>query len=395
MNLRPRPTQWTPLGVAARIALAAVGLLLAAGLSNLALRLFWCGSASTYEYQSGPFRSINKYWGTWHFPNNEVEHRRSCFDARYRMNELGMKGPPVRPGGTRIALLGDSFVEGYGNGNDATAAHVMEGLLGPEYQVLNFGVSGHFSTVDELALYDNFAKFFDPKIVLLFFVSYNDLEDLLEVRVDKFVDGELRFIYPRVRTFDEIASYLSAQRPPRDRVRAKKRESCWREFLRIANSMLRQRAEMFLNLRWDPQLELARPYLEQEDADTRRAWAIVEASLRRLAELTRAEGTTLVVVDIADPYQLDTNWLRLASLKHRTALSASRPNRRLGAICEKLGIRFFDMLPQAEQHVREKGLSFPYLSFACDRHYDREGQRLMAELVVRYLRETGLLEPNA
>lgn len=377
--------------IAPRALLAALGVLLAIGAVNLALHLLWCDRrSSTYEYQSAPFLTVNQYWGTWHFPNHDVEHRKACFDVRYRTNEFGMKSAPVRRDATKIALLGDSFIEGYGNGNDTTAASYMEQLIGPRYQVLNFGVSGHFSTIDELVLYDDFAKFFAPKVTILFFLPYNDLEDVLEPRVARFIDRDLHFVYRQVRSFDEITAYLAAQRPPPNPTRAKE-TSCLSRFFRIAGSALAQRTQMALNLRWDPDAELTRPYAEQEDAGVRRAWSIVEASLARLAGITESQGSTLVVVDIADPYQLDENWLRLSSLKQRASLSADRPNQRLGAICARLGIRFFDMLPQATAYLRQRGLSFPYLSFRCDRHYGSEGQALIANLTVRYLREAGLL----
>src|SRR5262245_45574325 len=104
MPVRLRPA-------AARVALTVGGVLVALATAEMALRIFWCGASAAYEYQSKPFLSSNPYWGTWHFPNIEVEHRKSCFTAHYRTNELGMKGDPLRPAAKRIALLGDSFIE--------------------------------------------------------------------------------------------------------------------------------------------------------------------------------------------------------------------------------------------------------------------------------------------
>src|SRR5438477_17552 len=198
--------------VSERQAFALTGFVFALALSELGLRLLGCGSSAIlYEYQSAPFLSVNPYWGMWHFANNVVDHRRSCFAARYQTNEYGMKSPPVRPGTKRIALIGDSFIEGFGLDNDQTAAHQLEAMLGPDRQVLNFGVSGFFSTIDEVALFDNFAKFFDPDVTVLFFLNYNDLEDLLDPRKKAMIDSELRLVYPRARSFEEVASYVKQQ----------------------------------------------------------------------------------------------------------------------------------------------------------------------------------------
>ncbi|MBI2963260.1 MAG: SGNH/GDSL hydrolase family protein [Deltaproteobacteria bacterium] len=360
---------------------------------EIALRASWCSSpAARYEHQSRPFLSSNPYWGVWHFPRNEVRHHAPCFDALYRTNELGMRGGPIRPGGRRIALLGDSFVEGMGNDEDEIAAHFLGERLGPEFQVLNFGVSGYFSTIDELVLYDNFARFFDPEIVILFFLNYNDLEDLLDPVKEQFIDRDLNFVYRRVETRDEILTAVSEQEAPDG---AERRESRWCivRLLYFGGRALGQQLQAWVNLRWDLRRALARPYIPEEDAKARRAWAIVETSLARLHALTRARGTKLVVVDIADPYQLDPNWLQLTSLRSGVALSPHHPGRRLGEICAKLGIaHYYDMFDDAQAYVRERGLGFPGLSFRCDRHYGREGQELMANLVFRYLQSEGLVD---
>jgi hypothetical protein len=373
----------TKLGhAAARVALAAGGLFVALAAAEGTLRLLWCGASAAYEYQSKPFLSRNSYWGTWHFPNDEVEHRKSCFTAHYKTNELGMKGDPLRPGAKRIALLGDSFIEGFGHDNDETAAHSLERLLGPQYQVLNFGVSGYFSTIDELVLYDDFAKFFKPEVVLLFFVNYNDLEDLLVPAKRALIDRDLNLVYPRVRDFAEVTAHIEQQSPPQSLPRA---GSCLIDFLDTARKIFIQRVQMVVHFHWDFRHELARPYLSTEDSEIRHAWSIVEASLARLRDITRAQGATLVVVDIADPYQLDPSWVELASIREGSALSPTHPNQRLDAICRKLGIRFYDMYPEMQTYIARRGLRYPFLSFACDRHYDREGQQLIANLVFGYL----------
>jgi hypothetical protein len=376
---------------AKRLVLVLAAVIVATALSEMALRLCGCRSSPLlYEYQSAPFLCANPYWGVWHFANDVVEHRRSCFSARYETNEYGMKNGPVRTGTRRIALLGDSFVEGFGLDNDRTAAHRLEELLGPPYQVLNFGVSGYFSTIDEVALFDNFAKFFAPEVAVLFFVSYNDLEDLLGARQAKLIDRDLRLIYPRARSLEEVASVVTRQ-TTQPFAATTPHGLCIRQVLDLAWKVMGQQLQMWMNLRWDARHEIARPYLVDEDADMRRAWAIVEASLRHLTDVAREQGTALVVVSVADPYQIDTNWARLVSLREPTPLVPSHPNEHLGAICKRLGIRHYDMLPEVQRYVREHDLSFPLLSFRCDRHYDVEGQELMARLVFAYLKREGLI----
>ena len=357
---------------------------------ELALRSFGCDHLFRREHQSAAFLSTNPYWGVWHFANDRVEHGKSCFDAHYETNDYGMKSPAVRPGAKSIALLGDSFVEGFGNDNEHSVDAVMRQLLAGRYDVLNFGVSGGFTTIDEVVLYDDFVRYFHPALAVLFFSNYNDLEENLDPAKSRYIDRDLRLVYPRPRSFEEV---VAAVRAPRAAAAARRadRRLCLGRLYRVAEKAIRLESQMLFNLRWDFRDELARPYLAEEDADMRRSWAIVETALGRIRDVAAADATTFVVVDIADPYQLDPNWLRLASVRSRVALDPTHPNRRLGEICQKLGIAYYDMYPDAKQHLESNRLRFPYLSFSCDRHYSRDGQELMGNLVTRYLEENRLL----
>lgn len=375
----------------ARIALALAGVLVALALCEGFLRIFWCGPArETYEFQTAPFLCANPYWGTWHFPNHSIEHRKSCFDAHYTTNEYGMKSDPVGSGKPRIALLGDSFVEGFGNDNATTVQRYLATELGSSYEILNFGVSGNFTTIDELVIYDDFVRFFHPKIAVLFFLNYNDLRDSLAPDKRAFIDEQLNFVYRKATSLEEVTASFSREPPPNPE--AQPERLCLSRLWRVAQQVFRNQGQMGFNIRWDIHQETARPYLPDEDADTRKAWAIVDASIARLAAITRAEGTTLVVAQIADPYQTDPNWLYVTSAWVRRPLDPTHPNRRLQEICEKHQVRYYDMYPDALRAIEADGLHFPYLSFLCDRHYSPQGQKLMADLVARYLREQGLLD---
>ena len=327
----------------------------------------------------------------WHYPNQVVDHEESCYHARYRTNGFGMKGPEIRPGTAKIALLGDSFVEGLGNDNEATVDQVMQRELRDRYDVLNFGVSGGFTTVDELALYENFARHFDPRIVVLFFVNYNDLQENLQSDRRRLIEQNTRLLRPP-SSFEEVVSSIRRQ-PPRAAERPLRTGSCLHHLYRITERAVRLRMQGILHFRWDFRSELERVYLPDEDPDIARAWEIVEAALRRLQESVREGGATLVVVDVADPYQLDPSWIRLSSAHTGKALDATWPNKRLGEICRRSGILFYDQYGDAKRYIDEHGLRFPYLSFSCDRHYDREGQELLGDSVVGFLRESHLVEP--
>src|SRR5438445_129949 len=57
----------------------------------------------------------------------------------YRDRELGPKDPDRY----RIAVIGDSFTWGQGVEAEERFSNLIGGVLGPHYEVLNFGIPGH------------------------------------------------------------------------------------------------------------------------------------------------------------------------------------------------------------------------------------------------------------
>ena len=91
----------------------------------------------------------------------------------------------------RIALIGDSFVFGYGVNDHEVISAVLEEKLNAsrqnkhrKFEVLNFGVSG-FGQAEELVLFRNFVKGFHPDEVILFYynndIGNNSVSDLFKV----------------------------------------------------------------------------------------------------------------------------------------------------------------------------------------------------------------------
>ncbi len=85
--------------------------------------------------------------------------------------------PGKQQGVYRIALIGDSFVFGFGVQDSETVAARLEGALnrqrGRKYAVLNFGVPG-YGQAEELLNYENKVRRFAPDAAVLFYFS-NDL----------------------------------------------------------------------------------------------------------------------------------------------------------------------------------------------------------------------------
>lgn len=115
----------------------------------------------------GPLRNVEITWNSSPDGIHEI----------HRLNLYGFRGPdfPIEkpPGKTRIVFLGDSFVEGFGAGEDETLPRDFERLAGDGVEVLNLGIGGA-----DLASAAHLARdaipLLKPDVVILV-VAWNDL----------------------------------------------------------------------------------------------------------------------------------------------------------------------------------------------------------------------------
>lgn len=370
-----------------------ISLFISLIIAELMLRFFWCnGKNEKVEYQSAPFLTQNKYWKVWHYPNVEVIHKKVCFEAVYKTNSLGIKDEEVDFSKPRIVLLGDSFVEGMGNNNNDTVSYQMESLLNNKYDVVPLGTSGGFGNVEEVSLYENLGRFLKPKIVIFFFLNYNDLYDNLEaIKLGLVSKDGKNLTYPRVDNFDTIKNYIQSQNP----TGIKKLTSsnfCLPKFWEYMKLVLSAKLQEMFNTRINFRKKLASVYMPEENENIKLGWTIVKTSLQRLKELCDRNNVKLIVVQIADPFQLDDNWVKAMELKLFAKLDPLYPNKKLKNICQKLNIEYISMYNFFEKYKKEYNLKYPYFSFSCDRHYSPLGHRLMAQFIVNYLKEKRYLE---
>ena len=127
------------------------------------LRPFWINS--------------NPHFGVWHEPNTEYVHTKSCFSVTYRTNSYGARDRMRQSHGeaSRVVVIGDSFVEGYGLNREDRTTDILEASSGIQH--LNFGTSGHFGPTQSFLLYKHLAKRFYHNIVLFGFLPDNDFTD--------------------------------------------------------------------------------------------------------------------------------------------------------------------------------------------------------------------------
>ena len=124
--------------------------------SKLELLLF-NDSPGAYSriYMGKEWRTEKEPWGAWHKVNSETDrHQMSCFNTTYKSNDVGARDSInylSLSSNNNVAIIGDSFVEGYGIDIKDTFSYKLKKSYGK--QGLNFGVSGNFGPVQEYLIY--------------------------------------------------------------------------------------------------------------------------------------------------------------------------------------------------------------------------------------------------
>ena len=148
------------------VAFAAAGLVLAVLVVELLLRGVFAVAPLElhfFKYRTAPWiRDDHPGWGPWHHADAETVHVMRCAEARYTSNSFGMRDRPrqlARTAGTpRVAVLGDSFTEGFLVGDDETFCALLEDRhFSGGVEFLNFGTSGNLGTTQQWLQYTRMA----------------------------------------------------------------------------------------------------------------------------------------------------------------------------------------------------------------------------------------------
>ena len=301
------------------------------------------------------------------------------------------------PGTLRIAVLGDSYAEAMQLPLDQAFWAVLERelagcapLAGRPVEVLNFGVSG-YGTAQELLALRHAAWKYSPDIVLLAFVTGNDVRNNsreLEGDPDRpyFVERDGRLV------LDE--SFRARHPPP------------WRLRLREAASELLNRVRLLQLLKaaavaagapagsaprtavgdGSPGLDddvYGPPRTPQWEA----AWRVTEGLLGLLADEVRARGSRLLVVTLSNPEQVHPDdAAREAFTRVRGLDDLFYPDRRIAAACERLRLPALALAPPLLDLARRTG---EFLHGFGDRrgdgHWNARGHRVAGELIAAEL----------
>jgi hypothetical protein len=116
-------------------------------------------------------------WGAWHKANGRAYKELRCFGVELIANSHGArdKERKIESKKSRVVVLGDSFVEGFGVSAHQRFTNKLEEFTGRPF--LNFGASGDFGPLQYSILYQKLASKFDHSEVLVAILPDNDFTD--------------------------------------------------------------------------------------------------------------------------------------------------------------------------------------------------------------------------
>lgn len=323
-----------------------------------------------------------------------------------RMNSLGMRDREhsiEKPSGFyRIAVLGDSYAEARQVELEEAFWAVLERELadcparnGRTIEVLNFGMAG-YGTTQELLTLQHRALAFEPDLVLLAFLTGNDVRNnSIELQGDgksHFVeqDGELVLdrsfaasLGNRIR-MSPLGIWVYEQLPKSrvlqliyEAAQAKKR----RNQIERRQQELREaavRAEGF-ELGLDHQV-----YLEPIEPVWQRAWRITEKLLARTRDVAEGAGADFLLVVLSNGIQVHPDPERRRTFAQ--ALGAADlfyPDRRLGAFAAANDIEHLLLAPRLVEYAEtnDQCLHGFISATPCGGHWNAAGHQIAGQLI--------------
>ena len=328
-----------------------------------------------------------------------------------KLNSRGLRGrdyPYEKPANEyRILVIGDSFAEGRLVAFEDTTFEVLERELrrnghGRRFEAIGAGTGG-YSTDQELLFFETEGKKYSPDLTVLMFyendVWYNAQPRSSRGNKPLFElgrDGELTLTRVPVPRGDAKKGEAADVQPSRAG-----RLLAW---LRARSAVYRLVRDGFVGLRRSGNRRPTRVpdefrvWQRDYDDETRHAWRVTEALLRRLQRGTREIGSELVVLYVPTAAEIHPEiW---AATRERYGLSErewdiARLARELAEVCGRNGIHFVDPSDAFLAEAAKPLLARRPLYFETDPHWTPAGHALAGHVLAGYVEKTFLAPRRA
>ena len=355
-----------------RKALKLVGIwcliLVGAGLvAEVILRIIPQKEGSNVKY------TVIDEFGIWREPDQTVYFKSKCYKAKdIPINSYGMRGGKIgKKSKRRIGFFGDSMLEGLQVEEGDHFVNKLNALFA-ELEILNFGIRSTGTT----AQLENL-KFHQPKLdldaVYLFFYPANDIRNN-SMKLEKKMNGGNRGYLPHF--VQENGEFTL------DKNYSKQQKLQWLKRSRVINllndlrhDIRKKRAKKSTGYPWVYDV-----FRRNMGEDWQEAHMFTIHSLLELKNYCDSEEIELTVVILPSINELLT---REEIAEHHEGyaelMEFSLPHQHYRKQLNKLGIRYLDFTSYMKIQSRKIRMSYPYIAFECDGHYDQTGHAMLAD----------------
>ena len=349
------------------------------------------------SYASTRFREYDPLKGVSLIPNTVGPHHRGCFNGEIKVNRWGMRDRErsikKQEGTYRIALLGDSLIEGAHVLPEEVVNIKMEELLSrrgySSIEVLNFGLGG-IGTTQEFLIYENHVRRFQPDLVLLIFLTSNDVMNNSSTIQPK-VYGIHQWYAPyfEVGSQGELVFREVEERPM----------NTLRSFLERYSLLVHYIDRIWHRVNFGQELWKGLPlqwgvFGEPLGKEWEVAWKITEKVLVLLERTVKVDGSRFTVLVAPEFFEIDPDWRKRMTGKMAKLPPELKPfeaMQRLQQIAARRGIQLEFLGPYFERYRDSHNLLWPYFSLTCDPHFSAFGHRELARAILDKLEERILL----
>lgn len=300
----------------------------------------------------------------------------------------------AKPAGTiRIAVLGDSYCEALQVEMDETFCSVLEGELtecdsldGRKAEVLNFGVSG-YGTAQELLMLEHRVWDYEPDVVLLCFLSGNDVRNnskTLEPNKDRpffRLDGGQLVID---ESFRQRPLFASRWVQFKDRL-----ISSSRLLTLLYRIKHRDDSQESVNEGQGREVGLDTfVYSEPTKEEHREAWLITERLIERMHREVKAKHAAFVIATLTNGVQVDPDPAVREDLASRLGVEdLNFAGQRIAALAERMHCPAIVLAEKMAAHAEQHGVhlhGFENTKLGTG-HWNADGHRVAGELVAAEL----------
>lgn len=315
-----------------------------------------------YSFNAVRYRfwaDISPEWGTWHEKYSKYNLIKSCINVNYQANSYGARDKErcLESSHRRVAVLGDSFIEGYGVEDERRVTNLLEKRTGIEH--MNFATSGGFGPTQELLVYKNLAKKFDHQTVMIWILPFNDFYDddydfgkkVYSKRYRPYLDGE----YPNYNLV-----YTNPKATEKSPVKAFLRGytytfNAWERLvsvMKVKSSMPDQNSKGYSG------------YYDYTVSQLNK----LKYVLKELKEEAKGKKVVLVTIPVISDFI-------------RYEVSREAPlSKELGKFSKEVGITYIDLLPEMFEGDWQR------YKLPCDNHWSEYGNQVVSDLILKHMR---------